>query len=379
MTTLRSILLGIAMVAAVTVYLLFAPAGQKPADSDAARDLSMAGHAMGVTWTVTLARLPANGTFEDLRGAITRRLDALDAELSHWKPGSAVSRFNRSDSTDWVAVPPDLARVVNEAQEVSRQTHGAFDITVAPLVNLWGFGPSAPPPASTAPASVPVAPSFPAPRIPSDDEIRAARARVGYEKLQVRLEPPALKKSQPDLTIDLGAIGKGYAAGCVAQLLDERGVTDYLVALSGEIRARGASRRGRPWRIGVETPVPDIQRVLLALELPAGMALSTSGDYRNFHDIAGRRYSHELDPRTGRPVAHNLALVSVSVPSSSQADALATALLVLGPDEGPQLARQLDIAALFVVRQQDRFETRMTPGFAGMVRQDAASQPGYGR
>jgi thiamine biosynthesis lipoprotein len=198
--------------------------------------------------------------------------------------------------------------------------------------------------------------------IPSDAAIDAARAHVDFRKLRARTDPPALRKDDPEIEIDLSAIGKGYAANRLAEDLDAIGVTDYLIAVGGELRARGQSRGDHPWVVGIEVPTPDTRRILQSL--PLRMAgLSTSGDYRNFVDVAGRRYSHEIDPRTGRPAAGNLASVSVVDPDSARADAMATALFVVGADDGYALATRLDVAALFVTRERDTFATRPTPAY----------------
>jgi thiamine biosynthesis lipoprotein len=198
--------------------------------------------------------------------------------------------------------------------------------------------------------------------VPSDEAIAAARLHVDYRKLHARASPPALRKDDPELEIDLGAIGKGYAAGELAADLDARGVTDYLIAVGGELRAKGLGPEGRPWPVGIEVPAPDTRRVLRTLEL-RDAGLSTSGDYRNFIELAGQRFSHEIDPRTGRPVTGKLASVSVVHADSAYADAMATGLMVLGPDEGYALAQRLRLAVLFVLRGDGRFDIRATPEF----------------
>jgi len=239
--------------------------------------------------------------------------------------------------------------VVGEAIRTSQQTGGAFDATVGPLVNLWHFGPERN-----------------GGSVPSDSQIAENRERVGYQRVQARLDPPALKKSRPDVEVDLSAIAKGFGVDKVAEYLDRRGAEGYMVEIGGEVRTRGRRGDGSPWKIGVVKPADDpaggqslVQRVL-----PLGDdALATSGDYRNFFEQDGTRYSHTIDPRTGRPVEHQLASVTVVGPTCMQCDALATALMVLGPEAGYNLAVDRALAVLFVVRDGDRFSERATPVF----------------
>lgn len=311
---------------------------------DLSTPVTFDGSAMGSNWSIKLDHLPPNQSAEALRAAVAALLESLDQQMSNYRPTSDLSRFNQTQSTDWQPVPPDLAGVITLAQEVSDQSGGAFDITVAPLVDLWGFGPE--------PRGVRAG------QIPTDAEIADARSHVGYAKLEVRLDPPALKKSDPLLTIDLGAIGKGYAADRVAEMLVARGCTDYLVTIGGELRVHG-----RPYHVGIETPTPDTRRIFQTLDLAAGQSLSTSGDYRNFTDLNNHRYCHEIDPHTGRPIDGNLASVSVLNESGTRADAWATALIVLGPTEGPRLAQRLHLSALFISRSAAHFDTQSTSGF----------------
>jgi hypothetical protein len=185
---------------------------------------------------------------------------------------------------------------------------------------------------------------------------------VGYKLLHVRLSPPALKKDNPLVYVDLGGIAKGYAAQAVGDALESHGVRDYLVAVGGELRAHGLSSSGHPWRVGIETPTPDVRRIFYSLELK-NASLSTSGDYRNFFEINGTRYCHEINPKTGRPIPAGLASVSIVHPSGTYADAMATALMVLGPQEGMDFARGRGLAVFFIMRQSDHFETLSTPEF----------------
>jgi len=312
---------------------------------------------MGGTWSVKIPHELANS--ERLRKTVVDELSRLDLLLSLWREDSEVSRFNAARTNDWVGVSRDLAAIVNVAREVSEQTGGAFDITIAPLVKLWGFGP----------AKTGVRDGV----APMAGEILAAKARVDWRAVEARVSPPAVRKLRAEVAIDLGAIGKGYAADAVARILDSAGVKDYLIAIGGELRAQGHSSSGQPWKVGVETPVADVQRVLLSLELKE-QGISTSGDYRNFFETGGERYCHEIDPRTGWPIKASRGLAGVSVihSSSTRADALATGLFVLGTEEGFKRAEEMGLAALFVVRGEGKFEMRMTKKFATATKAEQA-------
>lgn len=317
------------------------------ANSDAA--VALSGPTMGSTWMVRIRHLPDGVRAEKVQSAVQLVLDNIEQQMSTYRPDSNLSRFNQSRSTDWVDVPENVARVVDAAQHISQLTDGAFDVTVGPLVNLWGFGP--------------VHPAGPFGTIPSDAMIEEARRHVGYRLLQVRLSPPALRKSDPLVYVDLSGIAKGFAAEQVAAQLERMGILEYLIAVGGEMRGHGAGRR---WRVGIETPTPGVRRVLYEVEL-GNFSLSTSGDYRNFFDKDGRRYCHEIDPSTGRPVVDPPASVSVAELSGSYADGMATALMVMGKEKGYSFAARNGIAALFIIRHSDHFEARATPGFRPML------------
>ena len=224
-------------------------------------------------------------------------------------------------------------------------TDGAFDITVGPLVNLWGFGPGD---------------SIAEP--PSDAEIRALLDSVGHQHLQADCEQPALRKALPGLVLDMSAFGKGYAADAVGDQLDAKGYANYLVEVGGELRVRGHNARGEKWAIGIEAPLVDQRRPYAVVRL-TDTAVATSGDYRNYFEADGTRYSHTIDTRTGRPITHSLASVTVVDPRGYRADALATALLVLGPEQGMQLATRENLAVLFLLRGESGFDEQASPAF----------------
>ena len=294
--------------------------------------LALGGETMGTTWSVKFrgAEVSAQNRARH-RLAVQAELDRLEAQMSNYRIESVVSRFNRERGTNWFAVPAETARVVREALEISRRTDGAFDITVAPLVALWGFGPRRKTGA-----------------VPTEVAIAAARARVGWRQLEVRggteetgAAGAALRKKIPELEIDLGGIAKGFAAEAVSEVLCRRGVINHLVGVAGDLRARGSGPAGTGWLVGIERAGAGGMTVGRVIAL-RDKALSTSGNYRNCFEVGGRRYGHVIDPRTGWPAAASGVAGSVSVVAGSGtwADALATGLLVAGNEEGMRMAER---------------------------------------
>ena len=303
------------------------------------------GPTMGTRYTVKLAQALEVAAVDSVQRAVDRTLARVNRRMSTYLPDSEISRFNRTAGTDWFGVSVETAGVLAEALRTSRLSAGAFDVTVGPLVQLWGFGPAGQ-------------------RVirPSPAEVADARGRVGYRLLEVRTAPPGLKRAQNAVEIDLGAIAKGYGVDQVAVTLDSLGLSAYMVEIGGEVRVKGEKAPGQPWQIGIERPVAD-KRVILRVVSLSDVALATSGDYRIFFEQDGQRYSHTIDPRTGEPIDHDLAAVSVLAGSCMRADALATALLVLGPRDGYELAVREQIAALFVLREGEQLIEKPTPEF----------------
>ena len=335
---------------ATALFLAAAAAACAPAPDSPALHL-IEGSTMGTTYAV---RVVADGRGEDgsdaLREAVERVLAGVDGRMSTWRPESELSRFNRLQSNEPFPVSADTLAVFRHAQEISALTGGAFDVTVAPLVDAWGFGPAGRPAA-----------------FPDAAEIERLRGRVGYRQLRIDGPASTIRKLHPLLAADLSALAKGYAVDQVAELLRGEQFESYLVEVGGEVRTRGRSERGDAWRVGIERPVagaPAVQR-LFGL---SNLALATSGDYRNYYEVEGRRLSHTIDPRTGRPVTHRLASASVIDPLCVRADALATALEVLGPDQGFALAVEQGWAALLIGRRADgTLYERETPAFAALT------------
>ena len=327
--------------AAAAAWLALRP--QAPAGEN------FSGATMGTTYAISLRECPA-ADCAGLAADISRLLNQLEGLFSHYDPDSQVTAFNNFGESDWFPVDEELLRVIAFAQSVSWQSEGAFDITAGPLINAWGFGPEN--------TRTP----------PGETRIRELQRHVGYDKLSLRMDPPALAKQDPALTINLSAVAKGYAVDQLALLLESRGLTDYLVEIGGEVRTSGARPRGAPWRVGIEPPEAGLG--IKFIVTPRDAAVATSGDYRNFFELNGRRYSHTIDPRTGAPVAHALASVSVIQPSTAQADALATALMVMGPETGLAFAEANDIPALFWLRTDAGVQAVSTAGFDAYLLKD---------
>jgi thiamine biosynthesis lipoprotein len=316
------------------------------------------GASMGTTFSIQVLEMPAGLGRTQLQTDVARLLDGIDRALSTWREDSELARFNAGGDTEWVAVDPGLWLVATEARRVAELSGGALDVTVGPLVELWGFGRGghrARPPAS--------------------DAIRAARERMGWEQLHVREGSPALRKGRGDLSVDLSALGKGYAIDMIAEHFQRLGIRRCLIEFGGELRACGLGPGGRPWRVGIERPGGAITSWEPVLEL-ADAAVATSGDAHNVFEWRGRRFGHVIDPRSGWPVEHQLTSVSVVASTAMTADALATALFVLGPEQGRLDAEREGLAALFVLRDGDTSTCHWTPALARWLAPHDAEEPG---
>jgi thiamine biosynthesis lipoprotein len=302
----------------------------------------LSGATMGTTYSVKLLEMPDGMTPEALRTEIDDILVQVNRRMSTYDPQSELSRFNGNETTDWVRISPELLAVIREALKISRLTDGAFDVTVGPLVNIWGFGPE-----------------MKEDQVPSERAINQTLARVGHERIHLRDTPPGLKKERGDIYIDLSAIAKGYGVDQVADYLDSLGSANYLVEIGGELRGKGHNPKGTPWRIAIEKPLPGERSIERIVEIEDG-GIATSGDYRNFFVQDGQRYSHALNPHTGWPVRHELASVTVIDETAMAADAMATALMVMGPKAGFELAETQGLAALFIVIDDDEFQENGT-------------------
>ena len=309
--------------------------------------LEITGFTMGpIKYTVVVAHHPDSITPKQLQQKVDSTLERVNQLMSTYIADSDVSRFNASSSTDFISVDLETVEVVGRAIQISEQTDGAFDITVGPAVNLWKFGPDK--------ASLK--------SLPAESLVKQVAEVIGYQKLEVRVDPPALRKTEPKLSIDLSAIAKGYAVDMVAKVLDQLGCQQFMVEVGGEVFVRGQRAAGGPWQIGVEQPDVsqsantagvDSARAVYRVASISDKASATSGDYRNYFEFEGKRFSHTIDPKTCRPVEHGLASACVIAEDCMTADAFATAVMVLGPDEGQKLCREAGIEYLLITRDSD--------------------------
>ena len=302
-----------------------------------------AGDTMGTTYHVTVVS-PGRAVDDDLGEAIQAALDDVDARMSTYKADSELNRLNRNPVGEGMAVSAQLMAVLALSREIYEDTGGAFDPSVGPLVDLWGFGPGGQ-----------------GERVPDDAEIRELVATEGFDSLD--LDPDSLTVTKgKTVSLDLSAVAKGYGADSVAALLDARGIERYMVEVGGEMVLAGLNARDEPWQIAIERPVPE-GRVVQRIVPVTDAAIATSGDYRNYFERDGKRYSHTIDPRTGYPVDHNLASVTVIADTGARADALATAFMVMGTEPALRYAEQRGIAILTLSKEGDRFTEAWSPAF----------------
>lgn len=301
--------------------------------------VSLSGAAQGTTYTVRWSASSASR--EELAPRLHAELDRIDRLMSNYRPDSVIEGFNRAAADAPVPVGAEITGLLRVAREVRAASDGCYDPTVLPFTELWGFRSG----------------QF---RVPAEGALDSARAAVGLEKVEPVGEM-ALRKAAPGVRVDLSSIAQGFTVGRLAALLEAAGARAYVVELGGELAVRGTRPDGNPWRVGIERPLPGERRLQRVVEvLDAGpCSIMTSGTYRHYYDAGGRRYSHILDARTGRPVGHDLVSVTVFGTDPSVADAWSTALLCLGPRDGPAAADRAGVAALFIAeRAGELIETR---------------------
>lgn len=309
------------------------------------------GRIMGTSYSVRLAQTPDDALAQQIHAV----LQDVDANMSTWRGESELSLLNVSTDSDWQPMTAATTQVIAHALDASVASHGAFDATVSPLVDLWGFGAGAAKHGAGARG-----------KKPQGQEIRQIMASVGHDAIEVDMQANAVRKLTPTAQLDLSGIAKGHAVDRVAGALDAAGITDYLVEVGGELKARGRKPDGSAWRVAIERPVAGQRDVFRAINL-VNRAIATSGDYRNFFDNDGQRYSHSIDPRTGAPVGHELASVSVVAESTMAADALSTTLMVLGPDDAMAFARRHQIAAHLILKSSAGLEERYSEAFEHLL------------
>lgn len=302
---------------------------------------SFSGPTMGSTYSVKYVRTDKSQSPETLQRETETILSALDYQLSNYRPDSLIQQFNALPAHSCQTMPEPVLTLVAAGERLSVESEGALDLTVEPLLALWGFGPHH------------------GQHVPTDDEIAAARQFVGHQYL--RIQNGQLCKDVA-LKVDFNSIAAGYAVDRVAARLESLGVHSYLIEITGELTAKGRKPDGSAWRIAIEAPKEGEREAMEVIELD-GYSISTSGDYRNYFEKEGRRYSHTLDPQTGTPIQHHLASVTVADASALRADGLSTVFMVMGPERGLAFAERHGIAALFVSREEQGFVTKSTQTF----------------
>ena len=310
-------------------------------------EIHITGSTMGTYYSIKVADSAVQDAAR-LQAEVDVLLERVNDQMSTYRPDSELSRFNQHKSNTPVVVSRDTARVVTEAIHIGRESRGALDVTVGPLVNLWGFGPDARPS-----------------KVPSDELIAQTRQKTGLGNLHVITSADAdtLQKDIPDLYVDLSAIAKGFGVDKVAEYLESQGARNYLVEIGGELRINGVNGKGHPWRVAIEKPTVNagsVQEVIL----PGDNGVATSGEYRNYYELDGKRYSHIIDPATGEPVTHKLVSATVITPTALEADALDTALMVMGPERAMAFAREHKLAVYLIEKTATGFAASNTPEFA---------------
>lgn len=332
----------------IAILMLLAACEQKESTSS----LVLEGKTMGTYWRVSLAGIKHVDATE-LNQAIQQQLDEDDHQLSTWKSDSVLSGFNRDTSMKPYPVSDDMADLISVALRIGRKTGGAMDITVGPLVNLWGFGPE----------KQPV-------KIPNAAQILAARSITGLQYLHLSegIAGATLQKSLPQLYVDLSTLGEGYATDHLARLMERYGFTDYLVSVGGAVLSRGHNAQGHPWRVAIQKPT-DRENAVEAMVDLQGHGISTSGSYRNYYEIDGKRVSHIIDPATGEPVQHKLVSATVIATTALEADGWDTGLMVLGEKKAQELALREGLAVYLISKKGEDFTVWMSPQFAAFLTQ----------
>jgi len=313
--------------------------------------LIILGNTMGTTYTIKIVKNnflllgDTSKKVEKLKNGIISLLQSINNKMSTYIPDSEISLFNNLKETSWMDISPETAFVLSNSIRISEMTKGTFDITIGQLTNLWGFGPDRKPL-----------------KIPSDSEIRLAKEKVGYKKIHVRNNPSSVKKDDQDIYCDLSAIAKGYGVDMVASFLNSNGFYQYMVEIGGEISVRGKNPNGKEWQLGILAPdgSNEVKKIIAIGDL----AMATSGDYHNYFEEKGIRYSHTINPDTGTPITHKLVSVTIIMKSCMEADALATAINVMGPEKGYEFAVKNLIPLYMIVKKGKGFKEKMSPAFS---------------
>lgn len=314
-----------------------------PSNPSNKTEVLLQGRTMGTSYNIKVVATQEQLDELKLQQQIDEALKQVNQAMSTYIPSSEISQFNQSNSTEAIEISAGFARVLAESIRIGELTQGKLDVTVGPLVNLWGFGPEQRPET-----------------VPSEALLQTTKKRIGLKNLV--LNGNRLSKRIPALYIDLSTIAKGYGVDIVAELIEANGIENYLVEIGGELRLKGFKHTGELWAIAIEKPVSN-ERSVQEVIIPKDNAVATSGDYRNYFEADGERFSHIIDPATGKPIKHNLVSVTVIHPSSMTADGLSTALMVMGMEQGLAFAKAHDLAALFISKRENGFDEHFTVKF----------------
>ncbi len=309
-------------------------------------ETEFAGEIQGTTYHIKLVLHDPTVRATALRGEIEKTFRIIDERLSNYRTDSEISRINADRSTEWQPVAPEIAQLVSIARQVGERSAGCYDLTIQPLLALWGF-------------------SKHENRVPTDAEIDAVLQHVGMSRIDVDLQGHRLRKRDPDVQIDLSSIAQGYTVAAVATLLEQRGIHNYLAEVGGELKVKGTKANGNAWRVAIEKPSPfrrEVQRIL-ELHQRNGTAVMTAGTYRNFFEEDGQVYSHILNPTTGRPVTHRLLSVTILHEDPVWADAWDTALLCVGENEAKKIAEQEHLKALLIYQDGNELKEHLSTEF----------------
>ena len=306
--------------------------------------LQLTGATMGTRYHISIVQNETKLDKKALHRAIKQRLEQINQSLSTYRENAEISRFNRSRTTHWFPISDDFFQVMTKAITAYQETQGAFDPSIYPLVDLWGFA-----------KQIKFKP-------PSEQQIQIALSHTGFQHMKLRSSPPAIAKQKISLALDLSAIAKGYAVDVISELLLNKGLSNHLVEIGGEIQAQGTNSQQSTWKIAIEHPASvqthaQVNAVIKSIHLN-NQALATSGNYRNFYEYQGKQYAHTLDPKTGYPVQTPVVSITVLHPSSLWADAIATAMLVMGKEKALRFADQKKLAIFMVTyTDKDHYQT----------------------
>lgn len=348
--------------------------------------VQLEGPTMGSSYHISYVRTTGSPDPQTIQAMIQHQLAALDIAISTYRDDSELARFNAAAAPVCRPMPPMALELARDALHLAADSEGAYDVTLLPVLDAWQFGPQAArartqtdPTATTSASSTmtvnglldtPAGASPDTAQAPSASTLTRLRNRIGMQHLHIAGD--RLCKDAP-ITVEFNSIAAGYIIDRLAEQFNARGIHDYLLEVTGEIRAAGQKPDGQPWRIAIEAPLDDRREAQRIITLHQE-AISTSGDYRNYREVHGRRYSHLIDPRTLAPIAHQLASATVIAPSAMQADGLSTLLMVLGPDHGYDYAVRHRLSALLVSRTPNGFHSRTTPAFDQRFAPDHAAQ-----